>query len=789
MIRIKKVLIKNFKGVKNQIIIDLNKSGFNNQILSGPNGFGKTTIFEALELCISGKFDRIRPISEVQLKNKGRKKPFFQNTEGENVTIKLLIEKDNVDYVIIKHYDNTNSPSRINLGKDFLPEEAHDTFSTYFSSLSENFENDNIDENERVDSDQINKFFLGESSKIDLTNVYYLFNYIQQENSTRFLKLREDYKGNELSFLFNIEKEESELQKLNELLQNFETQKNIIESEIKSLELIESTSESVEYNRLFDHQSFDFDEIEPYQDLNNVNEKLSNYNDSLNELIQFKNNFDPEEFKKHLIFKEINENILRDFGFLNNLLLTRIYKPGLIDQLNITNATIARYQQQLLVKNDQFIPKETTEDFFVEEQIQDYLELESKIKVIDEDLGKIGKIITDLIESNEKVWTHFNEANKHELLEKNHCPLCRSAFGNFEELANSYETQILSLKSFNQEKIDIKQKLVEKLKEFHLVVQTKIQEYLSKNKTIDEQVISMLRNYHNLQDKINDVKTRFLTDDYAFDQNILFDQLPNTLTDFEIKRNTLKSFLESNVLSTFNFNENKITGKELFKLYFNEDKEALTNISSELLEQKKSYILFKYKTLSNQRISFLKTRLGKINPVCKKLSEINVNITQTIKNHKLEMIGKIKIPFFLYSGKILQNYQQGFGIFIDISATGQKNNVVMRTGKDSDHDVVFHLSSGQMAVVSLAFCLSLNKVYNTNELFKFLAIDDPIQTMDNLNVHSFIELLRNEFSDYQIVLSTHDDFISRYMSYKFEKYGMNAAIQNVQELVLEQTFN
>ena len=61
--------------------------------------------------------------------------------------------------------------------------------------------------------------------------------------------------------------------------------------------------------------------------------------------------------------------------------------------------------------------------------------------------------------------------------------------------------------------------------------------------------------------------------------------------------------------------------------------------------------------------------------------------------------------------------------------------------------------------------------------------------MDNLNIHSFVELLRNEFSDYQIIMSTHDNFISRYMSYKFEKYEMKATIQNVQDLVLEQTFN
>ena len=41
--------------------------------------------------------------------------------------------------------------------------------------------------------------------------------------------------------------------------------------------------------------------------------------------------------------------------------------------------------------------------------------------------------------------------------------------------------------------------------------------------------------------------------------------------------------------------------------------------------------------------------------------------------------------------------------------------------------------------------------------------------------------------DYQIILSTHDEFIARYMSYKFEKFKMSTSIQNVQDLVLEQT--
>jgi exonuclease SbcC len=787
MIRIKKILIRNFKGVKSQIIIDLNKSGFNNQILSGPNGFGKTTIFEALELCISGKFDRIRPIIDVQLKNKGRIKPFFQNTDGENVTIKLLVEKDNVEYVIIKHYDDVHSPSRITLSKDFLPEEAHDTFTTYLSTLSENFESNNIIENEKVTTKQINEFFLGDGSDIDLSNVYYLFNYIQQENSTRFLKLREDYKGSSLSFLFNIEKEEVELQKLEELSKKFEAQKTTITTEIQSLESIESNSETFEYIHIFEHQEFDFDKIDPYQNLTDANLKLSQYNDTLNELIQFKNNFDPKEFKKYQVFRAVNEDILNDSNLLNSILVSKIYNPALIDQLNLKNATIVRYNQLLELADDRFMSKETVEELLDENQIKSYEDLKIQINTIDEDLGSVGMIISNLVESNEKVWKHFNEASEKGQLDKNHCPLCSSTFKDFDELTTSYEKQIQKLKAFNLEKIDSKQRLIGQLKEFHQIVNAKIQGYLSNNKKSEDQVLSLIRNYPNFSDKISTVSNRFLTADFNFDENLLFEQLPTSLLDFEIKRNTLKSFLQSNVLTVYNYNESKINGKELFKQYFNDDIEALEIVSSEMLEQKKLFIQFKYRTLSNQRITFLKDRLAKINIVCSKLNILYYKTYRVIKDYKIDMIEKIKIPFFLYSGKILQNYQQGFGIFIDITTTNQKNNIVLKTGNDSDHDVVFHLSSGQMAVVSLAFCLSLNKVYNTNVGFKLLAIDDPIQTMDNLNIHSFIELLRNEFSEYQIILSTHDDFISRYMSYKFEKYGMNAGIQNIQDLVLEQT--
>jgi len=81
------------------------------------------------------------------------------------------------------------------------------------------------------------------------------------------------------------------------------------------------------------------------------------------------------------------------------------------------------------------------------------------------------------------------------------------------------------------------------------------------------------------------------------------------------------------------------------------------------------------------------------------------------------------------------------------------------------------MSSGQLATLVIAFTLALNKRYSKNE---FLFIDDPIQTLDELNIAGLVELLRNEFSDRQIFISTHEDMMSAYMRYKFKKYGLGA---------------
>ncbi|QLB12734.1 hypothetical protein EV697_101425 [Bisgaardia hudsonensis] len=138
---------------------------------------------------------------------------------------------------------------------------------------------------------------------------------------------------------------------------------------------------------------------------------------------------------------------------------------------------------------------------------------------------------------------------------------------------------------------------------------------------------------------------------------------------------------------------------------------------------------------------------------------------------------------------MLQNYQQGFGIFLTYKeateTTEEKAVIKFKSDPSNDHDAIHQLSTGQLAVVSLAFTLSLNTMFKLSDHLNFLMIDDPIQDMDAMNVLSFIEILRHGIiKKYQIILSTYSDSNALFMGYKFVNSNSKIDIdyKNVREL-------
>lgn len=163
-----------------------------------------------------------------------------------------------------------------------------------------------------------------------------------------------------------------------------------------------------------------------------------------------------------------------------------------------------------------------------------------------------------------------------------------------------------------------------------------------------------------------------------------------------------------------------------------------------------------------------------------KCREIGSIYKKCIDNYSNNIIRMFQIPLYIYSGKIIQDYQCGLGVFIRSEDGEQQLRLKFVNSNESKHDLLNKFSSGQLSGLILSIMLSLNKVFSKNR-FNALLIDDPLQSMDDINMTSFVELLRNEFGRSQIILSTHDERISRYIRYKFEKFNLNTRRYNVKE--------
>lgn len=90
----------------------------------------------------------------------------------------------------------------------------------------------------------------------------------------------------------------------------------------------------------------------------------------------------------------------------------------------------------------------------------------------------------------------------------------------------------------------------------------------------------------------------------------------------------------------------------------------------------------------------------------------------------------------------------------------------------------FIFSSAQENTVVLSFFLAMAQRQEWS-LLSFIALDDPLQSMDDLNVLSFIDLIRNysnmkEGNDKQVIISTHDITFYELMKKKFRH--MNVAV-------------
>jgi exonuclease SbcC len=100
---------------------------------------------------------------------------------------------------------------------------------------------------------------------------------------------------------------------------------------------------------------------------------------------------------------------------------------------------------------------------------------------------------------------------------------------------------------------------------------------------------------------------------------------------------------------------------------------------------------------------------------------------------------------------------------------------VYAVGENDHLNPVLFLSAGQLNVLSLSIFLA--KVFETgSEVISTIFMDDPVQNLSDINILSFLDLIRSMITTYdkQLVISSHDEHFFRLMQNKLPAEDFNA---------------
>lgn len=219
---IKGISLLNFKGFS-KIHVPFNSYGA--VILGGKNGYGKTTLFDALELLFTGKIQRL---AEYNSYHNNRysisqdEKPLVYNTKlSKEVVISAELEIADVYFVLRRKADVYRMRNPVD-------------FNAFGKLLI-------------VEPDEIERELTDEELKslgiFDLGKSYSFLNYLSQEEATTFLKQKEADRAEMLSKLFDLEIYERYINKiskvqhnLGELKKHWQSQKKNADTLIKKLQ-------------------------------------------------------------------------------------------------------------------------------------------------------------------------------------------------------------------------------------------------------------------------------------------------------------------------------------------------------------------------------------------------------------------------------------------------------------------------------------------------------------------------------------------------------------------------
>lgn len=723
-------------------------------ILDGPNGYGKTTFFDAVELLITGKLDHF--IDGLYSKGKESLSSVAKNSK-EATIIKANAYVKELGNVTLKRTFNWES------NEDFYPLEiiTSDETITLLNGQQEIFE------------------FFGISSSI-----YNIGMYISQNDSLKFLKLPYNKRKDQFSAITGTEIDENKLKYLNairsglndkkkalELQQN----KRLVEMQVSIDELSKKVKDendaplTVNYQRLFYSQEYEFDQV-------NIDvSKLSIFLSTLDYIKAFLKNRDT--YLRTLENQKINQILTTDNNYY-----AAIYYKHQIEELVEKEKNILQMIEFEKIKNEleskNKISSNILNSLFKEvfgEQLAEINRITTNIEGYVQQLDGINKQKSILQSARD----NLNRVHKeHHLLKDDQCPYCGSDVVNLEVVFSEFSNYIGVNKSEITQKIRLENdRLVSFIKDEFL---SEITKYLSENQEIIMQYQSLqpylLINPDNLIRNLNSFN---LIDDFMSNETL------------EKAVESVKDKVRKNILSvTKTLTEKEISRfSRIDKTIFNNEEPVIT---AQDVENKKIYIS---ETVNRQALIDLVMKKEELKVFEEKKATLDKELESkialfskfgqiyngSINKYRDDFLRDIKVPLYVISGRIMQTSPIGLGIEAKIS-----DRRVEFTAGEVEHDVINMLSAGQLNGLIISLMLSVQKIYLSNKGIKLLMIDDPLQSIDDLSSHSFVDLLTQEFSENQILLSTHELEKTAMFYYKYRQAGIPLQRINLQQRYLKE---
>ncbi|KXI21299.1 AAA family ATPase [Photobacterium sanguinicancri] len=730
-------------------------------IYDGPNGFGKTSLFDAKQLLFRGQLPRIAARLKPVTPNKHSFKSNLYRHNGYTGDIRIIAELTNGSQTIniMRKADakdmkaKMNKPSEFSIFKLYQSEEFDDWSSAV----------------EVLDENAFWEQYLGGNFQKNFD----VLNYLQQDSKALIIPdgcCEDTTRTKQIEHLINLDELNTRLSNIRDLKTE---RKRVYDHEVKVRDSLKVEVEqlkkqlstpglSVKYFRLTTNELIPvWDSEVPLtaERLNDYPSQLASVN-LLKMLVEHSDEVAiRERNRKKSAFLKTEEfalsvRLASQVDKLKSLRELREQRKPL-EKIII----VAKKNATALKEIDLPLLKQSLADEF-----DGFSELVKQKEQLQAYQSTIGNTKVKTLELRNRLKNTISE-------NESSCPLCGFDYNEQQILIDAIDVRTKQIEN----ELDLNGKKVAVcLKKIDSTLQTLLRSLQNQLEKIDEKFnVKLLQDIEDHEHKINRLSA------IANRIRQLNISLPDEYAETIEQQSEQVEDIRQKILLTFEPESDSLPDQALAMFYsaFN-NAEELKRITLELIEAKLNYIRNEYSNLVSkaheQKIKVLnlsEARLTAISKVENKLKDTEKQLNQARNTYINQTLGEIELLFHIYSGRLLQNMQTGLGIFLERADGTQKDTPLQfKTARGNEHDAVLSMSSGQISALALSLFLALNKKYAETA---FVFIDDPTQCMDEINIASLSDLLRVELRDRQVIMSTHEQDISNYLIYRYSKAGLS----------------